>query len=1052
MSTKVLFTFEAEDLGVAKKQEEISDRLKAIRREIEASKRSGSPYGQLLKESVSLKREQTELRKRQQELNREFAATKVPKDSIAGLRLEYSKLISQIEKLDSTQRNSTFGRNLIAQAATAKQKINEMEAQVGRFTGNVGNYKLALKSIGDSLTGGLLTGGIAAGALALTKVMEIGIKAAIEYEKALSDLSALTGLKGEDLDNLEKIARSLQNIDVGGGEIVKKGPEILNALKLVGGARPELLKDAEALGEVTRQAIVLSQASGDDLETSVKSLTTIMGQFGLTAKDTNRVINELAAGAKEGAAEIPDITDALQKAGAVAKISNVSTAESVALVELLADKQLKGAEAGTQLRNVLVKIASADALPRKAQQEFQRLNVDINTLKDTTIPFEKRLLELSKVQGDLTALTNIFGVENLQAAAIITSGIPKYQQLADAVQGTNEAYVQAETRSDNLATKIDNLSAKTLNRLEEKFSSTTSGVSAFVGVLDFLVEKVDLVGFAFEAAEKALLGPLSGFKKFKEQVVGIINLFKKEEDGAPGAFFDISGIEDDTDKLLKTIVLAGDGVSDATEDTAVNIEFLRKRIKDLKSDLEKAPVGSALFKDLSTQLKEAKKELDTALGDAGSKKIARPTEAKALEGSVQFFREQVRLLQTEVEKTPTSSPLIDGLLKKLKEAERQLYVVESQLKELRNPTVQTSEFDQANAGLAQLGVSIDTKGSKDKAQQQLEALAISLAESVGVTLTVDIDNSVQAKLDALENEINARRLTREQEHQDRVNQSIVQGAVDSAQNVANAVFQVRRNELEQYQTFQLEKLNEQERVALDKAAGNAVKEKAIREDFEKKRAALEREGAKKRKEIARKEALINTALAITKALTGAPPPFSFVLAGVAAIAGAAQLAAINSQEFWQGGKVKRLGSGKIRERQNAPRTAHGDTVLAYLAPGEMVLNEQQQNRITRIAGRGIFAKAGVPGTASATPMPHFASGGVVGDIVPQTSAYNYSSSGGASISATFSDQQIERIGVIVGAEVGAVVGAEVRSGIGIGLNDANRRLEREAQLETIRQG
>ena len=215
---------------------------------------------------------------------------------------------------------------------------------------------------------------------------------------------------------------------------------------------------------------------------------------------------------------------------------------------------------------------------------------------------------------------------------------------------------------------------------------------------------------------------------------------------------------------------------------------------------------------------------------------------------------------------------------------------------------------------------------------------------------------------------------------------------------------------------------------------------------------MEKEGARKRKELAKKEALINTALAVTKALTGAPPPFSFILAGVAAIAGAAQLAVIESQEFWQGGKVKRLGSGKVRERQNAPRTAHGDTVLAYLKPGEMVLNEQQQSRIQGMAGRNIFAKAGVPGYANATPVPHFASGGVVSDIVPQTTAYSYAGGNGQQVNATFSNDQVLIIARTIAGEVSTQVGSEVRTGIGVGLNDANRRLERETQLETNRQG
>jgi len=253
MSTKILFTFEAEDLGVAKKQDEISDRLKRIRKEIQDAKREGSPYTELLKESQILKREQDELRKKQRELNREFQATKVPKDSLAGLRLEYSKLVDQINKLSEAQRKSDFGKNLISQAATAKAKINEFEAEVGRFTGNVGNYKSALAGIGDAITGGLVTGGIGAAVIALTGVMKLGTDQALKYEKALDDLSALTGLQGAALDNLDRLARQLQTIDLNGVEIVKTGPEILDALKLVGGARPELLKDADALADGARR-------------------------------------------------------------------------------------------------------------------------------------------------------------------------------------------------------------------------------------------------------------------------------------------------------------------------------------------------------------------------------------------------------------------------------------------------------------------------------------------------------------------------------------------------------------------------------------------------------------------------------------------------------------------------------------------------------------------------------------------------------------------------------------------------------------------------------
>jgi TP901 family phage tail tape measure protein len=354
--------------------------------------------------------------------------------------------------------------------------------------------------VGDLITGGLATGGIIAGIEKLTAVIEIGINAAVEYEKALDDLSALTGKTGADLAQLESVAKSLQNIDIAGERIVSTGPEILNALKLVGGARPELLENAAALSEVTRQAIILSQASGDGLDPSVTALTTVLGQFNLQASDSKRVINELAAGAKVGASEIPQTTDALKEFGTVAKIANASTSDSIALIELLADRQLKGAEAGTQLRNVLAKLASADIAPKPAQEAFARLGIDINILKDSTLPLETRLKELGKAQGDVSALTKIFGLENLQAATIITSGLDKYDALKKGIEGTNEAYIQAAIRSDNAATSFQNLKNNALNELQQGFSVLTPALKGASDGLSFLFEKTDLVGKIFKAA------------------------------------------------------------------------------------------------------------------------------------------------------------------------------------------------------------------------------------------------------------------------------------------------------------------------------------------------------------------------------------------------------------------------------------------------------------------------------------------------------------------------------------------------------------------------
>jgi hypothetical protein len=76
-------------------------------------------------------------------------------------------------------------------------------------------------------------------------------------------------------------------------------------------------------------------------------------------------------------------------------------------------------------------------------------------------------------------------------------------------------------------------------------------------------------------------------------------------------------------------------------------------------------------------------------------------------------------------------------------------------------------------------------------------------------------------------------------------------------------------------------------------------------------------------------AIINTAVAVTKALTAYAPPWSFVMAGLQAAAGAVQIATIRSQaapKFATGGSFKVGGSGGIDSQ----------LVQFKATPGEMV--------------------------------------------------------------------------------------------------------------------
>lgn len=153
-----------------------------------------------------------------------------------------------------------------------------------------------------------------------------------------------------------------------------------------------------------------------------------------------------------------------------------------------------------------------------------------------------------------------------------------------------------------------------------------------------------------------------------------------------------------------------------------------------------------------------------------------------------------------------------------------------------------------------------------------------------------------------------------------------------------------------------------QRVELQRQIDN---EKAALDQSVTQKAEAEKKAAKERQRIALIQAIIDTASAVILNLKTPPVPFASIAAG---LAGAAQIGIIAAQAFADGGKV--LSGEKIRNKPNI-KMRNGDNVLATVRTGEVILNERQQ---ARLGGAKTFRRIGVPG---------FASGGMVGDVLPR---------------------------------------------------------------------
>ena len=325
-----------------------------------------------------------------------------------------------------------------------------------------------------------ITGAIASITQVAMKLSEFRRQAA-EKEDSAANLKALTGLDDSNIQWLTKQAETLSTtMEKSGLRVRKSATEILEAYMLVGSAKPELLKDKEALNAVTIEAMRLAEAAKMELKDAVGALTTSLNQYSAGADQAVRFTNALAAGSKFGAANVQDQAAAVLKAGVAASSANISFEQLVGVIEMLGEKGIKAEEAGTALKRF-----------------FLKLQTDAKETNPAIVGLDKALENLSAKHLSMGALQKMFGDRAINVAKILIDNKEKVKEYTQAVTDTNVATEQAAINSDTTAAKMAqvrnqiNLTGQELAKTLAPIMSHTVGwtrrfVMAMPAMIDFL--------------------------------------------------------------------------------------------------------------------------------------------------------------------------------------------------------------------------------------------------------------------------------------------------------------------------------------------------------------------------------------------------------------------------------------------------------------------------------------------------------------------------------------------------------------------------------------
>lgn len=308
-------------------------------------------------------------------------------------------------------------------------------------------------------------------------------------EEATADVEALTGLSKKDIAWLENEAKKMATtVDESGIRIRKSATEILDAFKLVGSAKPELLENKEALAEVTKQTLILASASDMDLKSAVDAVTLSLNQYGDGADQASRYTNVMAAGSKFGAAAVESVTSAITKSGVAASSAGIPIEQLVGSIETLAEKGIKDEIAGTGLKKF-----------------FLTLQTGADQTNPRVVGLEKALDNLQKKQLSAAQIKKMFGEEGYNVASVLINEADKVKYYTQAVTDTTVAVEQAAIKSDTAAAKLDQAKNKMeemgidlMNQLNPSLTSainkTVNWTQKLITLIGWMVEHKRTVG------------------------------------------------------------------------------------------------------------------------------------------------------------------------------------------------------------------------------------------------------------------------------------------------------------------------------------------------------------------------------------------------------------------------------------------------------------------------------------------------------------------------------------------------------------------------------
>ena len=341
------------------------------------------------------------------------------------------------------------------------------------------------KSGGSGIVKGIggAVGGIAkvaaAGITAVTSGMAAfgvsSVNAGKEFDSAMSQVAATMGnvddMNDADLSDLRKNAKLLRVAfdettsatelsamtlrafaQKEGSETAFSATEAAEALNYMALAGYDANKSMKMLPTVLN----LAAAGGIKLGYASDMVTDTQSALGLSMEETETMVNQMAKASSKSNTSVAQLGEAMLKIGATARNVNGGTKELSTVLGIMADNGIKGTEAGTHLRNIMLSLTPSS---EDAAEAMKRIGLQAYNSKGEMRPLNEVFLDLQKGLDGMSTkekqniLGAIFNKTDLASVnALLGTTNERWNELGSAIgESDGAAKKMAATQLDNLA-------------------------------------------------------------------------------------------------------------------------------------------------------------------------------------------------------------------------------------------------------------------------------------------------------------------------------------------------------------------------------------------------------------------------------------------------------------------------------------------------------------------------------------------------------------------------------------------------------------------------